>query len=174
MKGGCLLIIPQDLPKVIASATAATASDPEFPHKSVTFEVHSFFEPQQRVAAVYLFRIVFHNWSDAKAREIVEALRPALRPEARVICIEYVMPPINAAPEYAEVATRRLDNVMYALMKGKVRELNEFKVLFNSVEPNLVFESFKQGQFRATYDPRCHSVLEWVYRPEAVNVISES
>jgi hypothetical protein len=96
--------------------------------------------------------MVFHDWSDARVREIVQALRPAFRPGARVICTEYVVPPINTAPEYAEVATRRLDNVLYALMKGKVRELSDLKALFSSVEPDLVFESFNQGQLRATHD----------------------
>jgi hypothetical protein len=157
--------IVQDLPKVVESAIKATAKDPNYPHDSINFQAHSFLEPQPVVADVYLFRMVFHNWSDAGARRILQALRPALRPGARVICIEYVMPPIGTAPRYAELATRRLDNVMYTLMKGKVRELSEFKDLFESVEPDLVFASFKPGQFKATHDPRCHSVLEWVYKP---------
>jgi len=76
------------------------------------------------------------------------------------------MPQIGTAPIYAEVATRRLDNVMYSLMKGKVRELDEFKDLFHSIEPNLKFKSFRQGELKATHDPKCHSVLEWVYEPE--------
>jgi hypothetical protein len=73
---------------------------------------------------------------------------------------------MGTAPEYAELATRRLDNVMYSLMKGKVRELEEFKELFQSVEPDLVFTSFKQGELKATHDPKCHSMLEWVYKPD--------
>lgn len=151
---------------MINSAIAATAKDPNFPHESVSFQAHSFLEPQPTVADVYLFRMVFHNWCDAGARRIVQALRPALRPGARVICVEYVMPPMGSGPAYAELATRRLDNVMFSLMKGKVRELTEFKQLFESAEPNLVFKSFKPGQLRATHDPRCHSVLEWVYEPK--------
>lgn len=151
---------------MVTSAIATTAKDPNFPHESVSFQAHSFLEPQPVVADVYLFRMVFHNWCDAGARRIVQALRPALRPGARVICVEYVMPPMGTAPVYAELATRRLDNVMFSLMKGKVRELSEFKQLFESAEPNLVFKSFKAGQLRATHDPRCHSVLEWVYEPK--------
>jgi hypothetical protein len=144
-----------------------TAKDTSFPHASITFQAQSFLEVQPVVADVYLFRMVFHNWSDKGARRILQSLRPALRPGARVICIEYVMPPIGSGPTYAEVATRRLDNVMYSLMKGKVRELTEFQELFAAAEPDLVFTSFKPGQLRATHDPRCHSVMEWVYQPEA-------
>ena len=157
--------IVQDLPKVIDSAIKVTAQDPNFPHDSITFSAHSFLDKQPVVASVYLFRMVFHNWSDGGARRILQALRPALRPGARIICIEYVMPPIGTAPAYAELATRRLDNVMYTLMKGKVRELSEFKELFESVEPDLVFSSFQPGQLKATHDPKCHSMMEWVYRP---------
>lgn len=158
--------IVQDLPKVINSAIAVTSRNPDFPSDSITFQAHSFLEPQPVVADLYLFRMVFHNWCDQGARRIIKALLPVLRPGTRVIAIEYVMPKIGTAPIYAEVATRRLDNVMYSLMKGKVRELDEFKDLFHSVEPNLKFKSFRQGELKATHDPKCHSVLEWVYDPE--------
>lgn len=160
--------IVQDLPKVINSAIAVTAKNPNFPRDSVSFQAHSFLEPQPVVADLYLFRMVFHNWCDQGARRIIKALLPVLKPGARVLAIEYVMPPIGSAPIYAEVATRRLDNVMYSLMKGKVRELQEFKDLFASVDPSLKFNSFRQGELKATHDPKCHSVLEWVYDPEPV------
>ncbi|KEF58055.1 uncharacterized protein A1O9_05978 [Exophiala aquamarina CBS 119918] len=158
--------IVQDLPKVVSSAIAVASKDPSFPHDSITFQAHSFLEPQPVIADLYLFRMVFHNWCDQGARRIIKALLPVLRPGARVIAIEYVMPKIGTAPIYAEVATRRLDNVMYSLMKGKVRELDEFQDLFHSVVPNLKFKSFRQGELKATHDPKCHSVLEWVYDPE--------
>jgi 6-hydroxytryprostatin B O-methyltransferase len=166
--------IVQDLPKVINSAIAVTSKNPNFPHDSVSFQAHSFLEPQPVVADLYLFRMVFHNWCDQGARRIIRALLPVLRPGARVVAIEYVMPKIGSAPIYAEVATRRLDNVMYSLMKGKVRELEEFKDLFHSVEPNLKFKSFRQGALKATHDPKCHSVLEWVYDPEPTVPVTNS
>ena len=163
----------QDLPKVVDSAIKATTQDPNFPHDSISFQSHSFLETQPVLADVYLFRMVFHNWSDAGARRIVQGLRAALRPGTRVICIEYVMPAIGTAPSYAELATRRLDNVMYTLMKGKVRELTEFKELFEAVEPDLMFANFKPGQFKATHDPRCHSLMEWVYKPMSALAVGE-
>lgn len=126
------------------------------------------------LADMYLFRMVFHNWCDKGARSILEALRPVLRPGTRVVAIEYVMPPVGTAPPYAELATRRLDNVMYSLMKGKVRELQEFKDLFHNVEPALKFTSFKQGALKATHDPKCHSVLEWIYDPDGQVVVNSN
>lgn len=164
--------IVQDLPKVINSAVAITSKNPDFPHDAISFQAHSFLEPQPVVADLYLFRMVFHNWCDQGARRIIRALLPVLKLGARVIAIEYVMPPIGSAPIYAEVATRRLDNVMYSLMKGKVRELEEFKDLFVSVDPNLKFKSFRQGELKATHDPKCHSVLEWVYDPEPASTVA--
>lgn len=121
----------------------------------------SFFAPQQTTADAYLFRQVFLNHPDVSARKILQALRPALRPGSRVIIIEYVMPPLGTAPQYAEVATRRLDNAMYCLMKGKIRELEEFKTIVAEEVPELTFWSVKEGEMRATHDPRSHSVLEW-------------
>lgn len=164
--------IVQDLPKVINSAVAITSKNPNFPHDAISFQAHSFLEPQPVVADLYLFRMVFHNWCDQGARRIIRALLPVLKPGARIIAIEYVMPPIGSAPIYAEVATRRLDNVMYSLMKGKVRELEEFKDLFASVDTNLKFKSFRQGELKATHDPKCHSVLEWVYDPEPASTVT--
>ena len=147
----------------------ATAKDVDFPSKSISFRSHSFLEAQPVTADVYLFRMVFHNWSDVGARQILQGLRPALQPGARVILIEYVMPAMGTVPTYAELATRRLDNVMYSLMKGKVRELAEFKELFESVEPDLIFTTFKPGQLKTTHDPRSHSLMEWVYKPTIGN-----
>ncbi|KIV88992.1 hypothetical protein PV10_08613 [Exophiala mesophila] len=166
--------IVQDLPKVINAANATVTKRPNFPNAQIRFMPHDFLESQPVLADMYLFRMVFHNWCDKGARRILEALRPVLRPGTRVVAIEYVMPPLGTAPPYAELATRRLDNVMYSLMKGKVRELQEFKDLFHSVEPALKFRSFKQGALKATHDPKCHSVLEWIYEPDDQVVVDSN
>lgn len=165
-------ITVQDLPKVIQSAKAAASAPGSTIPSALTFAAHSFLEPQPTIADVYLYRMVFHNWSDAGARKILSALQPALRHGSRVILIEYVMPKMGTAPDYAELQTRRLDNTMYSLMNGKVRELDEFKALFAEVEPRLKFDSYKAGQARATHDPRSHSVMSWVFEdPEPLPVI---
>jgi 6-hydroxytryprostatin B O-methyltransferase len=158
--------IVQDLPKVVENANDVVSKNPKFPKDSITFQAHSFFEPQPTVADVYLFRQVFLNHSDARARTIFGALKDVLKPGAKVIVIEYVQPSMGEAPIYADMAHRRLDNTMYALMKGKVRELSEFKRVAAEAVPGLEFTSFKQGQFRATHDPRCHCVMEWTYNPK--------
>ena len=163
-----ITVIVQDLPKVIESAKAAASKANQPLPPNLSFAAHSFLEPQPVIADVYLYRMVFHNWSDAGARRILEALKPALRPGARVILIEYVMPKMGSAPSYAELQTRRLDNVMYTLMNGKVRELEEFQTLFAEVEPRLRFNHFKPGQPKATHDPRSHSVMEWIFEEEGM------
>lgn len=161
--------IVQDLPKVVENANEVVSKNPHFPKDNITFQAHSFFEPQPTEADVYLFRQVFLNHSDTRARNMFSNIKPALKPGAKVIVIEYVQPEIGQAPIYADVAHRRLDNTMYALMKGKVRELSEFKRVAREAIPELKFTSFKQGQYRATHDPRCHCVMEWTYEPEGMN-----
>ena len=157
--------IVQDLPKVVENANDVVGKNPKFPKDKISFEAHSFFEPQPTQADVYLFRQVFLNHSDTRARGIFGALKGQMKPGVKVIVIEYVQPQIGEAPVYADMAHRRLDNTMYALMKGKVRELSEFKRIANEAIPDLKFTSFKQGQYRATHDPRCHCVMEWTYEP---------
>jgi 6-hydroxytryprostatin B O-methyltransferase len=157
--------IVQDLPKVVDNANDVVSKNPKFPKDKISFEAHSFFEPQPTVADVYLFRQVFLNHSDGNARKIFAALKPTLKPGTKVIVIEYVMAPVGQAPIYSEMALRRLDNTMYSLMKGKVRELDEFKRVASEAVPELKFTSFKQGEYRATHDPRCHCVMEWTYEP---------
>jgi 6-hydroxytryprostatin B O-methyltransferase len=161
--------IVQDLPKVVDNANDVVGKNPNFPKDKISFQAHSFFDPQPTTADAYLFRQVFLNHSDGRARSIYSALKPALKPGAKIIVIEYVMPEIGVAPIYADMAHRRLDNTMYALMKGKVRTLGEFKRIANEAIPELKFTSFKQGQYRATHDPRCHCVMEWTYEPAQTN-----
>jgi 6-hydroxytryprostatin B O-methyltransferase len=72
----------QDVGEVI------TSSREQLPAKyagSISFEEHDFFKPQKQIADCYILRFILHNWSDAKAQDIIRNLSPALRPGARVL-----------------------------------------------------------------------------------------
>lgn len=79
-----LSVVIQDLPEVIAQAS------PSETH--ISFMTHDFFTPQPVVADVYLFRWILHNWSDKYCVRILRALVPALKPGARIVINEHVMP----------------------------------------------------------------------------------
>ena len=64
---------------------------PEFEPK-VFLTTHDFFDPQPVSADVYLYRWIFHNWSDAYAIKMLQALVPAMKPGARVLINDGVLP----------------------------------------------------------------------------------
>ena len=85
-----LHFIVQDLPNMIRGAETAVPSDVA---DRVSFMEHDFFAPQPvRKAEVYLFRNIFHNWSDVHVVKILRATVPALEPGARVVANDYLIP----------------------------------------------------------------------------------
>lgn len=84
-----LKFVVQDLPEMIRAAEDAVPADVA---DRVEFMEHDFFKPQPRDAHVYLFRNVFHNWSDMHVIKILRALIPALWRGARVVVNDYLIP----------------------------------------------------------------------------------
>ncbi|KAL9115005.1 MAG: hypothetical protein Q9227_001249 [Pyrenula ochraceoflavens] len=65
-----------------------------------------FFTPQPVSADLYYFRSIFRNWSDNYAIQILRHLVPALKPGARLLIHDFVVPEINALPpERGEAST---------------------------------------------------------------------
>ncbi|KAG2068138.1 hypothetical protein BDR04DRAFT_791799 [Suillus decipiens] len=66
----------------------------------VTFYDHDFFLPQpplpssnlNRHPAVYILRVVLHDWPDARARHVLLNLRLASSPETKLIIADHVLP----------------------------------------------------------------------------------
>ena len=92
-----LHFIVQDLPDMIHGAIETVPTDV---CGRIEFMPHDFFRPQPVVGAdVYLFRNIFHNWSDGHVVRILRATVPALRPGARVVVNDYLIPePMTMAP----------------------------------------------------------------------------
>ena len=92
-----LHFIVQDLPDMIRGAQDAVPADVA---GRVEFMPHDFFLPQPVNAAdVYLYRNIFHNWSDAHVVKILRATIPALKAGARVVANDYLIPePMTMSP----------------------------------------------------------------------------
>ena len=78
--------IVQDLEGTVKVGREVLA--PEFKDR-VEFLTHDFFSPQTVKADVYLFRWIFHNWSDKYCIDILRNLVPALQSGARILLYEY-------------------------------------------------------------------------------------
>lgn len=59
----------------------------------IRFQAHDFFQEQPiHGADVYLLRHVLHDWSNKYARKILQALIPALKPGAKVVLNDRIIP----------------------------------------------------------------------------------
>ncbi|KAI9570964.1 S-adenosyl-L-methionine-dependent methyltransferase [Boletus coccyginus] len=97
-----LRFVVQDRPVVTALGIEAWRSKcPEMLESGqVVFQDQDFFEPQSPFGqphltghpAVYLLRVVLHDWPDECARRILINLRVASNPETRLVIAEHVLP----------------------------------------------------------------------------------
>ena len=73
----------------------------------ITFQKHDFFQEQPvKGADVYLLRLVLHDWSDKYAKIIIKALIPALKPGAKIVINDRVIPGYREVPYLVEREAR--------------------------------------------------------------------
>ncbi|KAF2216561.1 hypothetical protein CERZMDRAFT_34032 [Cercospora zeae-maydis SCOH1-5] len=136
-----LQITVQDLPSTIQAAL----EQPDL--KGVRFMEHDFFDPQPAHGAdVFMFRWILHNWPDALAIRILQALIPALKPGAKVLIVDEIMPAIGTATPEVENNQRVLDLMMLHVFNAKVRELEDWKELFAEADPRFVIVGVQEPQ----------------------------
>lgn len=119
--------VVQEIPEVIAKAKYSAPQDVA---DRVSFAAHDFFQPQPVAAQAYLFRQIFHNWGDAKCIEILRALIPALKPGAKIIVNDLILPPPGELPPMQERAVRVMDMTMMSLFNSREREKKAWEELF--------------------------------------------
>jgi hypothetical protein len=99
-------IVVQDLPNVIENAKDLQ-STPLSPQ--VTFQSHDFFTEQPvHGAEVYMFRMIFHDWSDKFCARILHQLIPALKPGAKILINDFCIPEPGTTSLYQERLARYL------------------------------------------------------------------
>lgn len=147
-----LSFIIQDLPEMISGVSDTIPA--EF-QSCIKFQAHDFFTEQPvHGADVYLFRNIFHNWSDSHAIRILKALVPALRPGSRLVINDYVLPEPGTMSLMKERAvryvheveiydssavstnnSRDMDMIMLTLFNAREREEADWIELFRQADP---------------------------------------
>ncbi|KAH8893874.1 S-adenosyl-L-methionine-dependent methyltransferase [Thozetella sp. PMI_491] len=111
----------------------------------VRFMTHDFFTEQPvRGADVYLFRACFHNWSDKYGVRMLQALIPALKPGARVVINDVVVPGPQDLPPGLAPGIRGGDLNMAILFNARDREMSDWARLFETASPGYQFEGEKR------------------------------
>lgn len=126
-----LRFIVQDLPDMIRGAQDAVPPDVA---GRVEFTEHDFFEPQPCKADAYLFRNIFHNWSDTHVVKILRATIPALEPGARVVANDYLIPEPKTMSPSKEREIRAMDMIMLSLFNARERERSDWEQIFTEAD----------------------------------------
>ncbi|OHX00095.1 sterigmatocystin 8-o-methyltransferase [Colletotrichum incanum] len=135
-----LRITVQDLPNCQSSFDE---NIPEELKGRVNFQPHSFFEPQPLQADLYMIKLILHDWPDAESIKILQGLRPALRPGAKVLFIDYVgkqgdveenAAAAAALPKSIQQMGTSTDLRMMALFSAKERPVDAWRQLFKKAD----------------------------------------
>ncbi|KAI1126738.1 S-adenosyl-L-methionine-dependent methyltransferase [Nemania abortiva] len=108
----------------------------------ITFEQHSFFEPQplrkDAPAAAYILRQCTHNWCDRDVVTMFRCLVPGLEssgPNTPLLVNDIVMPePGERWPRLLERDIRQIDMIMLICFGGKQRTRAEFEALLREAD----------------------------------------
>ncbi|KAL7941177.1 S-adenosyl-L-methionine-dependent methyltransferase [Trichoderma barbatum] len=100
----------------------------------LSLTTHDFFQPQTESADAYLFRHIFHAFSDKYAIEILRALVPALRPGARIIINDIVLPVPGLVSRLEEKSIRTMDVLMKMVCNSREREVDDWRRLFEQAD----------------------------------------
>jgi hypothetical protein len=140
-----LEFIVQDRSEVAEGFASASSSYPSSVSSRVSFHVHDFWMPQSiRGAEVYLFRTIMHDYSDEYAVKILRATVPAMKPGARIIVIDTVVPPRDTVPNSVYRVVLGLDMQMMVCMNSLERTAEEWEALFQKADERLVLRNVNQ------------------------------
>ncbi|OQV02351.1 hypothetical protein CLAIMM_07567 [Cladophialophora immunda] len=133
-----LTCIVQDLPKTIAQATdPSTSIVPASMENRISFQEHSFWDPQHVAADVYFLRMIFHDWADKYAKKILQALLVAVKPGSRILIMDYVTMPYGMLKIGDERRMRIRDMQMMVMHNALERDEDEWRRLFAETDSRL-------------------------------------
>jgi SAM-dependent methyltransferase len=137
-----LRFIVQDLPNMRAPSLIHPI--PEGLESRVELTVHSYFDPQPVTADVYFYRQCFHNNSDKYAIQMLQALIPALKPGAKILINDVMLPEPGVLRPEDEKNVRVMDIMMSVTFNARERALQDWKDLFTLADKRFSFVGAKQ------------------------------
>ncbi|HYR44514.1 MAG TPA: methyltransferase [Terriglobia bacterium] len=105
-----------DLPEVVTDA---------IPHERVERTGGDFFKSLPAGADAYILRGVIHDWAEPEAIAILKNVRQVMRPDARLVLIEWLIP---EGPE--PTLGKWIDLIMLTILGGRERTAAEFGELY--------------------------------------------
>ncbi|KAI0123904.1 S-adenosyl-L-methionine-dependent methyltransferase [Xylariales sp. AK1849] len=131
--------VSTDLPEVVAGAEAPMGLTGK-----LTFKSYSFSSEQSiRDADVYLFRNIFHNWSDKYAIRILRNQIPALQPGARIFVNEPCLPEPDPSSLVKYQIAWSSDLAMKMVYNAKDRSRDDWHALFAAADERFQVISIK-------------------------------
>ncbi|CAG8978096.1 hypothetical protein HYALB_00000768 [Hymenoscyphus albidus] len=136
-----LKFVVQDLPEVI-SDTESTYRVPEAVANRLVSMEHDFFTLQPlKDVDVVVIRYIFHNWSDEYCIRILRNLIPGLKPGAKILIQDHLMPEPKTLSLAKERDVRAMDMIMLSLFNSREREEDDWKELVAKTDSRFIFES---------------------------------
>ncbi|RYO89405.1 hypothetical protein DL766_010432 [Monosporascus sp. MC13-8B] len=137
-----LSFVVQDLEPVVLAAEEQVPADLT---NRVKFMTHDFFMEQPvRGADVYFFRWILHNWSDKYCIKILRSLIPALKPGAKIVLNENVLPKPGVMSKWQEDRLRSMDLTMTEIQNSHERELDDWAKVFELADHRFEFQGGRQ------------------------------
>ncbi|KAF2430151.1 S-adenosyl-L-methionine-dependent methyltransferase [Tothia fuscella] len=108
----------------------------------VTFQAHDFFNEQPvKGANAYLFKHIFHNWSDKYRIRILRNIIPAMKKESSIVIVDTVVPPRGVVITVEERLVLGMDIQMAVAFNAKERSGQEWATLVKQADERLVVKN---------------------------------
>lgn len=104
----------------------------------IVFQSHNFFEENPVSGpAIFLLRLILHDWPDGDAIEILRQLVPKMSSKTRLIINDAVMPEPGATHPLREKSIRNMDMIMMCMFNGLERTRQDWEDLIHKTDSSL-------------------------------------
>ncbi|KAF2443247.1 S-adenosyl-L-methionine-dependent methyltransferase [Karstenula rhodostoma CBS 690.94] len=152
-----LKFVVEDLPGTTAQGEEMLPAEYK---DRISFIGHNLNDPQPYHGAdLYMFRSVLLNWPDQYVVKFIKNLVPALKPGAKVLINEGVLPQPGEVSDWDYKVLTSLDLCMLAMFNSKERTVEEWEGLFKEADPRFAFQYARKPEGSLLW------IIEAVWQP---------